>query len=50
MYCVVAPVQGQTPDLKMNTKKLLLLKVDSLNNIEIIDDEITIAKVLDNLF
>lgn len=49
-YLVVAPVNGEKENLKMEAKKLLLLKINSDNGIEIEEDEIIIRKVIDNLF
>lgn len=49
-YLVVVPVHGERENLKMEAKKLLLLKINSDNGIEIEEDEIIIRKVIDNLF
>lgn len=50
IYLVVVPVDGEQDNLKMNTKKLLLLKVNGVNDIEIEADDTIIRKVVDNLF
>ena len=51
LYLVVVPVSNEENKLKMDTKKLFLLKVNKgLENIEIECDNEVIKKVIDNLF
>ena len=51
LYLVVVPVSNEENKLKMDTKKLFLLKVNKeLDNIEIERKEEIINNLIDNLF
>lgn len=49
-YLVVAPVEGNIDNLKMNTKKMMIIKVNEDDSIDIIDDESIIGSVVENMF
>ena len=51
LYLVVAPISGEKDNLKLNSKKIVLLRVNSqTNEIEFEDDELIIRRVIDSLF
>lgn len=49
-YLVVAPVEGNIDNLKMNTQKMMIIKVNEDDSIDIIDDESIIGSVVENMF
>lgn len=49
-YLVVAPVEGKFDNLNMNSKKMIIVKVNEDDSIDIIDDENIIGLVIENMF
>lgn len=49
-YLVVAPVEGNFDNLNMNSKKMIIVKVNEDDSIDIIDDENIIGLVIENMF
>ena len=49
-YLVVAPVEGKFDNLNMNSKKMIIVKVNEDDSIDIIDDENIIGLVIENIF
>lgn len=49
-YLVVAPVDGEFDNLNMDPKKMIIVKVNEDDSIDIIDDENIIGLVIENMF